>query len=85
MSHHDVVPGLDLCAPDDHVLAFAFGAAVRRDTRSRVVHGWRRRTSHEPADVLRPWQDKWAPRARAPVAHGVLQPAVAPVAVVPPD
>ncbi|WP_327341599.1 universal stress protein [Streptomyces europaeiscabiei] len=58
-SHRDVVLGLDLRAPDDHVIAFAFGAAARRGTGLRVVHGRSRTTSREPADVLRPWQDKF--------------------------
>ncbi|MGW3940359.1 universal stress protein [Streptomyces phaeochromogenes] len=135
--YRDVVLGLDLCAPDDEVLEFAFDAASRRATRLRVIHGWGGATSpsapagdagpaqggQTPDGVLRPWQDKFpgvevteeavvgdagahlvevardaslivvGRRNRTgslgshigPVAHTVLQHAVAPVAVVPHD
>lgn len=135
--YRDVVLGLDLRAPDSHVLEFAFDAASRRATRLRVIHGWGAETSpsapagdaglaqdgQTPDGVLRPWQDKFpgvevteeavvgdagahlvdaardaslivvGRRNRAgslgshigPVAHTVLQHAVAPVAVVPHD
>ncbi|WP_328460752.1 universal stress protein [Streptomyces sp. NBC_00448] len=36
----DVVLGLDLARPSDHVLGFAFDAAARRSATLRVVHGW---------------------------------------------
>ncbi|MCL6735972.1 universal stress protein [Streptomyces neyagawaensis] len=76
----DVVVGLDLGAPDDLVLGFAFDAASRRAAALRVVHGWDARAaraaeadtkvaSHRgrrgaeappgPAEVLRPWRDKY--------------------------
>lgn len=103
------------------LVAAAGEAASRRATGLRVVHGWS--AGPRPADVLRPWQDKFpgvevteeavigdagaylvdvstdaslvvvGRRNRGgalgphlgPVAHTVLQHAVAPVAVVPHD
>ncbi|WP_327341450.1 universal stress protein [Streptomyces europaeiscabiei] len=38
--YRDVVLGLDLHAPDDTVLGFAFDAALRRGAALRVLHGW---------------------------------------------
>ncbi|MEU3795252.1 universal stress protein [Streptomyces fructofermentans] len=71
--YRDVVLGLDLRAPDDDVLEFAFDAASRRATRLRVIHGWGAETSpsapeddagagqegQTPEGVLRSWQDKF--------------------------
>ncbi|MFI1354455.1 universal stress protein [Streptomyces sp. NPDC020898] len=72
--YRDVVLGLDLRAPDDHVLEFAFDAAARRVTRLRVIHGWggvisssafagdggpARDGQTVAAGVLRPWRDKF--------------------------
>ncbi|WP_405539732.1 universal stress protein [Streptomyces sp. NBC_00075] len=59
--YRDVVVGLDLRAPDDRVLEFAFDAASRRATGLRVVHGGEPAadTRQGPADVLRPWRDKY--------------------------
>ncbi|WP_329282269.1 universal stress protein [Streptomyces sp. NBC_01451] len=72
--YRDVVLGLDLRAPDDHVLEFAFDAASRRATRLRVIHGWGGVISPSAlagdagpaqdgqtavAAVLHPWRDKF--------------------------
>ena len=72
--YRDVVLGLDLRAPDDHVLEFAFDAASRRAARLRVIHGWGDVISSSAfagdggpaqdgqtaaAGVLRPWRDKF--------------------------
>lgn len=52
--YRDVVLGLDLRAPDDDVLEFAFDAASRRATRLRVIHGWGAEASPSaPADDSR--------------------------------
>ncbi|NUK23141.1 universal stress protein [Streptomyces lunaelactis] len=40
ISYRPVVLGIDTSSPDDAVIAFAFDAAVRRDTALHVVHGW---------------------------------------------
>ncbi|WP_328500561.1 universal stress protein [Streptomyces sp. NBC_00457] len=58
-SFRDVVVGLDLHAPDDTVLEFAFNAAVRRAAVLRVVHGWSLQAREELTDTLRPWREKF--------------------------
>ncbi|WP_460072843.1 universal stress protein [Streptomyces sp. YKOK-I1] len=59
--NRDVVLGLDLRGPDDRVLAYAFAAAARRAARLRVVHGGEPAADARegPAEVLRPWRDKF--------------------------
>jgi nucleotide-binding universal stress UspA family protein len=39
-AYRPVVLGIDVAAPDDTVIEFAFEAAARRSTSLRVVHGW---------------------------------------------
>ncbi|MER6129041.1 universal stress protein [Streptomyces sp. NPDC001795] len=46
----DVVLGLDLAAPNDTVIGFAFDAASRRAAGLRVVHGWSPALSYDGND-----------------------------------
>ncbi|MET8978019.1 universal stress protein [Streptomyces sp. NPDC004539] len=56
----EVVVGVDLDAPDDGVLGFAFAAACRHGTGLRVVHGHRRSVALDgPEGVLTPWRAKF--------------------------
>ncbi|GAA2280229.1 stress-inducible protein [Streptomyces ruber] len=69
-----VVLGLDTACPDESLLAFAFGAACRRATSLRVVHGWEAPPSSAYGLARGPGPDEALARSETAALDDVLRP-----------